>query len=84
MAVADHCLRSKNYINVIVAGKQPSWQWLDIKSAECHCAAGADIWEWASNDKGDPEIVTACAGDVPTLETLAACARLCPICASAS
>ena len=72
LAIADHCLRSRNYINVIVVGKQPSWQWLDIESAERHCAAGAGIWDWASNDGGDPEIVMACAGDVPTLETLAA------------
>jgi xylulose-5-phosphate/fructose-6-phosphate phosphoketolase len=72
LAVADHCLRSRNYINLIVAGKQPSWQWLDIETAERHCAAGAGIWDWASNDHGDPEIVMACAGDVPTLECLAA------------
>ena len=72
LAVTDHCLRSRNYINVIVAGKQPSWQWLDIESAQRHCTSGAGIWDWASNDDGDPEIVMACAGDVPTLETLAA------------
>jgi xylulose-5-phosphate/fructose-6-phosphate phosphoketolase len=72
LAIADHCLRSRNYINVIVAGKQPAWQWLDIEAAERHCAAGAGIWEWASNDSRDPEIVMACAGDVPTLECLAA------------
>ena len=72
LAVTDHCLRSRNYINVIVAGKQPSWQWLDIDAAERHCAAGASVWEWASNDDGDPDVVVACAGDVPTLEALAA------------
>ena len=72
LAVSDHCLRSRNYINVIVAGKQPSWQWLDIESAQRHCLSGAGIWDWASNDDGDPEIVMACAGDAPTLETLAA------------
>ena len=72
LSVADHCLRSRNYINLIVAGKQPEWQWLDIDSAIRHCTAGAGIWQWASNDGGDPDIVMACAGDVPTLETLAA------------
>jgi xylulose-5-phosphate/fructose-6-phosphate phosphoketolase len=72
LSVADHCLRSKNYINLIIAGKQPEWQWLDIDSAARHCAVGAGIWQWASNDAGEPDIVMACAGDVPTLETLAA------------
>ena len=72
LSVADHCLRSRNYINLIVAGKQPEWQWLDIESAVRHCTAGAGIWPWASNDAGDPDVVMACAGDVPTLETLAA------------
>jgi xylulose-5-phosphate/fructose-6-phosphate phosphoketolase len=72
LSVADHCLRSRNYINVIVAGKQPEWQWLDIEAAAEHCAAGASIWNWASNDGGDPDVVMACAGDVPTLEILAA------------
>jgi xylulose-5-phosphate/fructose-6-phosphate phosphoketolase len=76
LSVADHCLRSRNYINVIVAGKQPEWQWLDIDSAVRHCTAGASIWDWASNDGGDPDVVMACAGDVPTLETLAAVAEL--------
>jgi xylulose-5-phosphate/fructose-6-phosphate phosphoketolase len=71
LSVADHCLRSHNYINLIIAGKQPEWQWLDIDSAVRHCAAGAGIWRWASNDGGDPDVVMACAGDVPTLETLA-------------
>jgi len=72
LSVADHCLRSRNYVNLIVAGKQPEWQWLDIDEAAKHCAAGAGIWEWASNDDGDPDVVMACAGDVPTLECLAA------------
>ena len=72
LSVADHCLRSRNYVNVIVAGKQPEWQWLDIESAVRHCTAGAGIWPWASNDDGDPDVVMACAGDVPTVETLAA------------
>ena len=72
LSVADHCLRSRNYINLIIAGKQPEWQWLDIDSAVRHCTAGAGIWRWASNDAGDPDVVMACAGDVPTLETLAA------------
>jgi len=74
LTVTDHCLRSRNYINVIVAGKQPAWQWLDMESAVRHCTSGIGIWEWASNDSGDgdPDVVMACAGDVPTLETLAA------------
>ena len=72
LSVADHCLRSRNYINVIVAGKQPEWQWLDIDAAVQHCTAGAGIWQWASNDAGEPDVVMACAGDVPTLESLAA------------
>lgn len=73
LSVADHCLRSRNYINVIVAGKQPALQYLDINAAMDHCAAGIGIWEWASNDNGaEPDVVLACAGDVPTLETLAA------------
>jgi len=72
LAVADQCLRSRNYINVIVAGKQPQAQWLDIESAARHCAAGIGKWEWASNDDGAPDIVMACCGDVPTIETLAA------------
>jgi xylulose-5-phosphate/fructose-6-phosphate phosphoketolase len=72
LSVTDHCLRSRNYINVIVAGKQLEWQWLDIDAAARHCAAGAGIWSWASDDAGDPDIVMACAGDVPTIETLAA------------
>jgi xylulose-5-phosphate/fructose-6-phosphate phosphoketolase len=73
LSVADHCLRSRDYINVVVAGKQPEWQWLDMESAVDHCTAGAGIWEWASTDDGtEPDVVMACAGDVPTLETLAA------------
>ncbi len=73
LSVTDHCLRSRNYINVIVAGKQPEAQWLDMDAAIKHCSAGLGIWEWASNDAGgDPDVVMACCGDVPTLETLAA------------
>ncbi|MFZ2269231.1 MAG: phosphoketolase family protein [Azonexus sp.] len=73
LCVTDHCLRSRNYVNVIVAGKQGAPQWLDMDAAIKHCTAGLGIWEWASNDKGDePDVVMACAGDVPTLETLAA------------
>ncbi len=73
LCVADRCLRSRNLINVIVAGKQPELQWLDMESAIRHCATGIGIWEWASNDYGEePDVVMACAGDVPTLETLAA------------
>jgi xylulose-5-phosphate/fructose-6-phosphate phosphoketolase len=73
LSVADHCLRSRNYVNVIVAGKQPALQWLDMKSAIEHCTNGIGIWQWASNDNGsEPDVVMACAGDVPTLETLAA------------
>jgi xylulose-5-phosphate/fructose-6-phosphate phosphoketolase len=77
LSVADHCLRSRNYVNVIVAGKQPALQWLDMQSAIEHCTAGLGIWEWASTDNGvEPDVVMACAGDVPTLETLAAVALL--------
>jgi len=73
LSVTDHCLRSRNYVNVIVAGKQPELQWLDMEAAIKHCTAGLGIWEWASNDAGgDPDVVMACCGDVPTLETLAA------------
>lgn len=72
LAVADHCLRSKNYVNVIVCGKQPNPQWLDIEAAAKHCAAGASIWDWASNDAGDPDVVMASCGDIVTNETLAA------------
>ena len=72
LSVADHCLRSRHYINVIIAGKQPAWQWLDMETAVRHCTAGAGIWDWASSAAEDPEVVMACAGDVPTMETLAA------------
>ena len=73
LSVTDHCLRSRDYVNVIIAGKQPAPQWLDMDAAIQHCTAGLGIWEWASNDKGgDPDVVMSCAGDVPTLETLAA------------
>lgn len=73
LSVTDHCLRSRNYVNVIVAGKQPSPQWLDMDAAVKHCSAGLGIWNWASNDqRGEPDVVMACCGDVPTLETLAA------------
>ncbi|GAP97360.1 phosphoketolase family protein [Leptolyngbya sp. NIES-2104] len=73
LSVADHCLRSRHYVNVIIAGKQPQLQWLDMENAIAHCTAGVGIWEWASNDRGiEPDVVMACAGDVPTLETLAA------------
>jgi xylulose-5-phosphate/fructose-6-phosphate phosphoketolase len=73
LSVTDHCLRSRDYVNVVVAGKQPAPQWLDMESAVRHCTAGIGIWDWASNDKGfEPDVVMACAGDVPTLETLAA------------
>lgn len=73
LSVTDHCLRSHDFINVIVAGKQPAPQWLDMDGAIKHCSAGIGIWDWASNDMGfEPDVVMACAGDVPTLETLAA------------
>lgn len=73
LSVTDHCLRSRNYVNVIVAGKQPALQYLDMEAAIKHCTFGIGIWEWASNDKGfEPDVVMACAGDTPTLETLAA------------
>jgi len=73
LSVTDHCLRSRNYVNVIVAGKQPSPQWLGMDAAIAHCTAGIGIWPWASNDQGsEPDVVMACCGDVPTLETLAA------------
>ncbi|MCL4797775.1 MAG: phosphoketolase family protein [Bryobacteraceae bacterium] len=73
LSVTNHCLRSRNYVNVIVAGKQPQPQWLDMDAAIKHCAAGLGIWPWASNDRGgEPDVVMACCGDVPTMETLAA------------
>jgi xylulose-5-phosphate/fructose-6-phosphate phosphoketolase len=77
LSVTDHCLRSRNYVNVIVAGKQPELQWLDIDAARRHCAVGVGTWEWASTDGGkNPDLVLACAGDVPTLEVLAAASLL--------
>jgi xylulose-5-phosphate/fructose-6-phosphate phosphoketolase len=76
LSVADHCLRSRHYVNVIVAGKQPEPQWLNIDDATAHCARGLGVWRWAGNERDDgaagPDVVMACAGDVPTLETLAA------------
>jgi xylulose-5-phosphate/fructose-6-phosphate phosphoketolase len=73
LSVMDHCLRSKNYVNLVVAGKQPSLQWLNIADAVAHCTRGASVWEWAGNDNNEkPDVVLACAGDVPTLETVAA------------
>jgi xylulose-5-phosphate/fructose-6-phosphate phosphoketolase len=76
LSVADHCLRSRQYVNVIVAGKQPALQYLSMDEAIVHCTRGIGIWEWASSDAGDPDIVLACAGDIPTLETIAAAALL--------
>ena len=77
LSVTDHCLRSRNYVNLIDAGKQPELQWLDMDSAVKHCTAGIGIWQWASNDAGgEPDVVMACAGDVPTLEILAATSLL--------
>jgi xylulose-5-phosphate/fructose-6-phosphate phosphoketolase len=77
LSVTDHCLRSRHYINVIVAGKQLEPQWLDMDAAIKHCSSGIGIWDWASSDKGgEPDVVMACAGDVPTLETLAAVSLL--------
>jgi xylulose-5-phosphate/fructose-6-phosphate phosphoketolase len=73
LSVADHCLRSRHYVNVVVAGKQPSLNWLSMDDAIRHCTRGIGIWEWASNDEdGEPDVVMACCGDIPTLETLAA------------
>jgi xylulose-5-phosphate/fructose-6-phosphate phosphoketolase len=72
LSVADHCLRTKNYVNVIVAGKQPALNYLSIDDAILHCTRGIGIWDWASNDGGEPDVVLACCGDIPTLETLAA------------
>jgi len=77
LSVGDHCLRSRNYVNVVVAGKQPSLDYLTIDEAVAHCTRGLGIWPWASNDEGeDPDVVLACAGDIPTLEALAAAAIL--------
>jgi xylulose-5-phosphate/fructose-6-phosphate phosphoketolase len=82
LSIADHCLRSRHYVNVIVAGKQPALTYLDMDDAIAHCTRGLGIWEWASNavgaagpatsNSGEPDVVLACAGDIPTLETLAA------------
>src|SRR5690606_4859508 len=73
LSVADHCLRSRHYINVVVAAKNPAPDWLAMDHAVAHCARGVGVWEWAGNDDGfEPDVVLACAGDVPTLETLAA------------
>ncbi len=77
LSVADHCLRSRHYVNVIVAGKQPTLNYLSMEDAIIHCTRGIGIWDWASNDDGgEPDVVMACCGDVPTLETLAAVALL--------
>src|SRR2546430_10892288 len=72
LSIADHCLRSRQYVNVIVAGKQRSLNYLSMDDAIVHCTRGIGIWDWASNDTGEPDVVMACAGDIPTLETLAA------------
>jgi xylulose-5-phosphate/fructose-6-phosphate phosphoketolase len=77
LAVTDQCLRSKNCVNVVVAGKQPAPQWLTMEQAIKHCSSGLGIWDWASNDQtGEPDVVMACCGDVPTLETLATVAMV--------
>ena len=84
LSVTDHCLRSRNYVNVVIAGKQPAPQWLTMDQAVKHCTAGVGIWEWASNDQGgEPDVVLVCCGDVPTLETLAAVDLLRQLCARA-
>src|ERR1700734_1925519 len=77
LSVADHCLRSRNYVNVIIAGKQPALDFLTMNEAIAHCTRGIGIWEWASSDDGsEPDVVLACAGDVPTLEIIAAASLL--------
>ncbi|MFF8534356.1 phosphoketolase [Streptomyces sp. NPDC015532] len=78
LSVADHVLRSRDYVNVVVAGKQPCFDWLDLDAARAHCARGAGIWSWAGteSERGEPDVVLACAGDVPTLEVLAAASLL--------
>jgi xylulose-5-phosphate/fructose-6-phosphate phosphoketolase len=76
LSTMEHCLASEHYVNVVVAGKQPTYDWLDAEAADLHCARGLGIWDWASNDAGDPDVVIACAGDVPTLEALAAVSLL--------
>ena len=83
LSVMDHCLRSRHYVNVVIAGKHPAPQWLTMDAAVMHCTEGIGIWQWASNDQDvAPDVVMACCGDVPTLETLAAacpsCASICP------
>jgi xylulose-5-phosphate/fructose-6-phosphate phosphoketolase len=72
LSVADHCLKSRHYVNLIVAGKQPAPQWLRMDEAIAHCTIGMGVWNWASNDEGNPDVVMACCGDVPTMEALAA------------
>jgi xylulose-5-phosphate/fructose-6-phosphate phosphoketolase len=73
LSTMDHCLRSRNYVNVVVAGKHPQPNWLNVEDAALHCVRGIGVWEWAGHgDDGDPDVVLACAGDVPTIETLAA------------
>ncbi len=90
LSVADHCLRSRDYVNVVVAGKNASPDWLPMDEAVLHCTRGAGIWEWAGNEEGDrdPDVVLACAGDAPTLEVMAApcrcCASTCRSCACGS
>src|SRR5579863_5339036 len=76
LSVADHCLRSRDYVNLMIIDKQPQLQWLDLAAARAHCAAGASVWAWASHEPEDPDVVLACAGDIPTLETVAAAAWL--------
>ena len=76
LCVMQHCFGTKGYINVVVAGKQPELQWLNMNQARDHCRTGVSIWNWASNDNGNPDIVLACAGDIPTLETVAAAGLL--------
>ncbi|MGH3179733.1 MAG: phosphoketolase, partial [Streptosporangiaceae bacterium] len=77
LSVADHCLRSRHYVNVIVAGKQPALDYLTMEQAIAHCTRGIGIWDWASNDQGtEPDVVLACAGDIPTLEVVCAAAIL--------
>lgn len=76
LSVADHCLRSRNYVNLIIAGKQMEPVWMDMESAVRHATKGMGVFEWASNGEGDPDVVMACAGDVPTMETLAAVMEL--------
>jgi xylulose-5-phosphate/fructose-6-phosphate phosphoketolase len=78
LSTVDHCLRSRHYVNVIVAGKQPTFDWLSLDDARAHCARGAGVWTWAGTETPDrePDVVLACAGDVPTLEVLAAASLL--------